>query len=626
MQYQLAGALVWETAPSVDVSLNLTYISPVVVGGVYNVRIRSMRSSGVGSDWAFVDNYTVATVSSYLGTLGGEVTAITPIAYAGLSANLIPNGNFILGNINGWSGAGHYSSGGIAIPALGGATSPAFNVTPGNKYRFAFTGQTTGTGTQSVYHRIQYGASYSANMPQVAGAYTDFLAAGAITSTLTSYTYDWVCPAGVFYASLAIYENGATAPLLYTNVSAQDYVASGQWGADVTGSNQSASTATLSNHTSDDLPSGSQTLIPGNYHVAIGVSGPVWVNLGRWTFGTIPRNLKMEYQSGQGYNSSGHQQVLTDVFMRSSNNTSAPNLSGLSWLTYGNSAAINSVKAVAAGGSTSASNNVWDIYANISAYSDGTLIVYPSPGDTFVFNGSFTTDPGAARSTVVVGTGQQVTDGSGNVTNVGGQPSSGITPIIGLMPVEVGADKTLNHVITAVDSGLILTSSGGSVSAGYQYTVASFNVIANDPSDVFNIQASLQWLPNGTNFLNPSTVWSFMTGWVDAPALVGTSPIYGGSYSAYPTPTVDSYGAAIAHYNGWANSGWVGGVYKAFGFGSTNLTSTPIMVNSTVNFFGSITGLSAGSHNISLTFNPWVTYSSAPIPVYVYALLTQVSS
>lgn len=793
-QYQLAGALAWETGPVVAVTENLTYIAPVVVGGVYNVRIRGVRPSGVGSSWVFINGYTVASVSSFLGTLGGEVTTITPIAYAGLSANLIPNGNFVLGNINGWGAvtgfysAPSYAGGGISVPGHGAAVSQAFNVTPGQKYRFSFTGMVNGAGTQSVFHRICYSSTYQPNIAlETSGLPSfDFLSGGSLTSSLKTYSYDWVCPAGVYYASLGMY-NILTAPLLYTNVSAQDYVASAQWGSDVTtlniptemlingsfeqgltgwtlgggaaavdttvskygtqslkgiaadysqdvnllaghtylyqgwvmtdgatvggtsqgsaiyvfdpsshvtiqkisgtamtlpnypgvglaatvatgwtllqmtftvstngtygiylnanyngstaahvwfdglsledisggpdvtGVNQSASTATIGNHTSDDLPSGTNTLIPGNYYLGIG-SSTVWVNLGRWSFGSVPRNLKMEYQAGVGFNSGSHQQVVTDIFMRSANSTAAPNLSGLTWLGYGNTAVINAVKAVAAGGSTSASNNAWDIYANVAAFSAGTLIVYPAPGDTFVYNGSFTTDPGAASSTVVVGTGQQVTDGSGNVTNVGGQPSSGITPIVGLMPVEVGADKTLNHVKTAVDQGLLLNPSSAAVQmqSNSLYTVGSFNVLANDPSDVFNINVTLQWQPNGTTFTNPATIWSFMTGWVDASPAVGTTPLWGaGPYSGYPFPSGFS-----STFNGWANP-WSGGSLKAFGFGTAPTTTTTVLNNSQVNFFGSVTGLSAGSHNISVTFNSW---AANPFLTYIYATLQQISS
>jgi hypothetical protein len=51
IQYQLLGAGVWLSAPSVDVSLNLGYISGVVAGQQYNVQIRSARANGAVSVW-----------------------------------------------------------------------------------------------------------------------------------------------------------------------------------------------------------------------------------------------------------------------------------------------------------------------------------------------------------------------------------------------------------------------------------------------------------------------------------------------------------------------------------------------------------------------------------------------
>lgn len=240
VQYQLFGSSNWETSASVSVTQNLTYISPVIVGASYNVRIASVRPNGVMSTWVEIDNYTITTVSSYLGTIGGQITAIVPIAYAGLSANLIPNGNFIFGNIDDWAacvsnGAPSYGSGGLQLTAVNAsAQSPTFNVTPGQKYRFSFTGQ-AGSGSQSVYLRVFYDSVYHPNTQTVITTpYTEFMNSGSISTSLATYTYDWICPANTFYASLAMYRTTGTALLTFTNVSAQDYVASSQWGADVT--------------------------------------------------------------------------------------------------------------------------------------------------------------------------------------------------------------------------------------------------------------------------------------------------------------------------------------------------------------------------------------------------------
>lgn len=182
-------------------------------------------------------------------TGGADVTAAQVLVYTGLSANLIPNGNFILGNIDRWAPV----VGGAAAPTyfaavkglqLGpnsGTQSATFNVNPGQKYRLTFTGAANSFGTNQVYHRIFYSPTYSPNT-QVDGstAFLDFLAAGSIPNTVATYTYDWICPPGIFYASLAMYQTGDVF-LYYTNVAAQDYGASAEWGADVTGQNTALS-------------------------------------------------------------------------------------------------------------------------------------------------------------------------------------------------------------------------------------------------------------------------------------------------------------------------------------------------------------------------------------------------
>ncbi|RZU39322.1 fibronectin type III domain-containing protein [Edaphobacter modestus] len=181
---------------------------------------------------------------------GSDVTADQPIVYSGTSANLVANGDFLLGNIDGWTsdpswlgGIVYNPAGGVSISASGSAVSPAFNVVPGQKYRIRFTGFQQTPGTQGVYHRIMYGSQYAPNIiPGVSGYITnfDFLSNGGLVGPQT-YTYDWLCPDGVFYASLAMYELG-TSLEFYSNVSAQDYVAASQWGADVTGQNTSNDT------------------------------------------------------------------------------------------------------------------------------------------------------------------------------------------------------------------------------------------------------------------------------------------------------------------------------------------------------------------------------------------------
>ncbi|WP_213805764.1 hypothetical protein [Granulicella sp. dw_53] len=240
VQYQLVGAASWLSAPAIDISLNIGLISGVVGGQVYNVRIRSTRANGVSSDWVQISNYTVVPTGSFLGTLSGLV----PQIYTGLSNNLVPNGDFITGDGKGWSTASaeyRVENGGmlIGIAGPGGhAFSPAFAVQPGNKYRIQFVGGVAVDGSRVFYQRIFYGSQYSAasindgGVPGYMGLF-DFLPGGDMNNAWVTYTYDWVCPPGAYYASLAMYSIGTAMPV-FGRVVAQDYSASGEWGADVT--------------------------------------------------------------------------------------------------------------------------------------------------------------------------------------------------------------------------------------------------------------------------------------------------------------------------------------------------------------------------------------------------------
>jgi hypothetical protein len=65
MQFKLHSASDWTDAGSVSTSQTSAYISGVVVGSVYDVRIRSLRSStGATSDWVEVDSVTVDAPNS----------------------------------------------------------------------------------------------------------------------------------------------------------------------------------------------------------------------------------------------------------------------------------------------------------------------------------------------------------------------------------------------------------------------------------------------------------------------------------------------------------------------------------------------------------------------------------
>ncbi len=70
VQYQLNGWNAWQDAGVVDAGNTATYVSGVVTGQVYNVRLRSVKPSGATSDWAVAGPYTVSRVYSQVNSLG----------------------------------------------------------------------------------------------------------------------------------------------------------------------------------------------------------------------------------------------------------------------------------------------------------------------------------------------------------------------------------------------------------------------------------------------------------------------------------------------------------------------------------------------------------------------------
>lgn len=233
VQYRLSGTSTWYAALTQDISVNVSLISNVVAGRNYDVRIATVRANGATSDWVEQDNFPVPTLNTFLGTIG-------PLVYTGISNNLVPNGDFILGNLDGWLVNGAFYSGGnggMLLPGSSYAFSPTFAVQPGNKYRIRITGAVAVDGTRVIYHRIFWGSTYVPNVNDtpVAGyqGLQDFLAAGDMNNQFTTYTYDWTCPQDTHYATIALYQQGTAQPV-FSHVVVQDYSASAQWGADVT--------------------------------------------------------------------------------------------------------------------------------------------------------------------------------------------------------------------------------------------------------------------------------------------------------------------------------------------------------------------------------------------------------
>lgn len=157
----------------------------------------------------------------------------------------------------------------------------------------------------------------------------------------------------------------------------------------------------------------------GSYPSGAGVSGfalqsvyaisnitgaAVWIHLGTLVLNES-NSANFEWATGVGFNSNLNQQTIAGLQIRSSNNTAAPNLSGINVINTGATAPILAAKAKATGGSTSPSNVSWEIYLEINAFTGGPIevVVNSAGGDSFVFDGSVSTDPGAASTTIVVG-------------------------------------------------------------------------------------------------------------------------------------------------------------------------------------------------------------------------------
>jgi hypothetical protein len=89
MQYQLVGAGAWTDAGLVDVSLNSGFITGVIAGQQYNVRIRSLRSNGAASNWVEVDSFTAGLVLSVSTTDGVGVGSLIGEAFSDGTAAII---------------------------------------------------------------------------------------------------------------------------------------------------------------------------------------------------------------------------------------------------------------------------------------------------------------------------------------------------------------------------------------------------------------------------------------------------------------------------------------------------------------------------------------------------------
>jgi hypothetical protein len=677
IQYQEVGASVWLMPPAVDVSLNLAYISGVVAGSVYNVRLRSFRSSGAVSDWVEVSGYivsitlpaTYAIVPLEPGILIAEASTSTtadilvpPFTAKVGSASVLclPLGDYYISGLS--QNTLYYVyyvdptfAGGSITPIATTNTAdfvgkvgyylidvvrtPSYIAGSGNFYPANFNELGNST-TQNV-------ALASDGIPTTSATVTAKtpLTSGAVGTTgkmqwlgfpSTSLSYDttlYVIAAinSIDNAPCSIVAsiNGISTTLVSTTISAssQTYIL-----AVPRNTNLSAVSVTVTANGAGALASTTASPVtvtvseiyitytgdtgtPGSDNSAtnpityVGTTGQIIPNgnfqigIAGWNVGTAVSAAT--YGSGGGYvgmlvNQDGHG-ADSPTFAVIPGQTYTLTFTGISF--SGTQSVTHRIYA----GPTYAAN-MYDPNSYQDFYS-GSL------GTTLTTHTYTWTCPAgqyyASAAVYQLGTAQMLytsifcTPWATDTVYVNGVPSGSISPIAGLMPIETGADKTKNHVLTTTVSESI----GVSLNSGapIAYTFLQFAVISNDPSDVFSINAVLEWSSQGSGDYFLITQPTIL-GYVDTPPVIGTGPHYGGNQ---PSTTV----------------------YRTFGFGVGAFSAHSYVIAGgadagalgTATFIGSVTGLSAGSHTLSLIFLDNSSYGGAEM-IYSHAELTQISS
>lgn len=164
------------------------------------------------------------------------------------------------------------------------------------------------------------------------------------------------------------------------------------------------------------LTTGVGNMVSGtvNYDNSLPVSYPMpaaaistWVKLGTWTFsiGSGGSTLDIRFSVGAGFSpGNADKPALGDLFIRSGNDTTAPNISAATLHMAGQGQpALLAAKIVATGGSTSITNSSWDIYLQEAAFANGNYQIFKSFGDQWLVSNTLATDPGTG-ATIVPGT------------------------------------------------------------------------------------------------------------------------------------------------------------------------------------------------------------------------------
>lgn len=679
IQYQAVGASVWLSSPSVDVSLNLAYISGVVAGQAYNVQIRSVRPNGSVSDWVVVSGYTVSITlpATYSisplepGLLIAEAPTATTadilvppfMAKVGSASVLcLPLGDYYIEGLT--QDTLYYVyyvdptfAGGSITPIATTNTAdfvgkvgyylidvvrtPSYVEGSGNFYPGYFNemGSSTTLNVGNAYDgNPATNATVTSKTPLTSGAPGTLGQAQWLGFPNTALSYDttlYVIAAinSIDNAPCSIVAaiNGIPTTLVSTttSVASQTYqlavprntnlsAISVTVTANGTGAVASTTASPVTVSVSEIyIPYVGDTGTPGsdnsttNPVVYTGTTGQIVPN-NNFLLGNIDGWANIQ---GVG----GTYDPDPSIYFAPQAASSSPSFSVVPGQTY-----TISFQAWSTGGAQStffrisgSGTRLPNIIPNNTPYNydflaGGSIEVGSKPGQTYSY--SWTCPAGIYFASLVIyndGTNPMAvgsvscTPYSYDTVYVNGVLASSISPIAGLMPIETGADKTKNHVLTTTVSESI----GVSLNAGspIAYTFLQFAVISNDPSDVFSLNAVLEWSSQGSNdyFIvgQPSIL-----GYVDTPPVIGTSPHYGG---AQPSATVyKTFGFGVGAFS--AHSYFIAGGSDAGALG-------------TATFLGSVTGLSAGSHTLSLIFLDNSGYGGAEL-IYAHAELTQVSS
>ncbi len=279
--------------------------------------------------------------------------------------------------------------------------------------------------------------------------------------------------------------------------------------------------------------------------------------LGTVVFGNYGDSLRIEYTGGQGFNTNSGQQTHATATVRSGDEGAAPNLSGITWYENGGSQAISGIKAAATGGSTAITNQSWDLYVDLAPYANGQWEFILSPGSTFTWSGATGADPGAASSTVVVGTG-------GPVLNAGGAGADALQEGITWGRFRVAYKDSAARVSTVAGA----VSPLGSIATGASTLVASYtstdaavtlNWAAGDINRMDGTQTAVSPPSTTVTGLSASTTY-YAAAYYDETA--GDLAYVTGEAGAVGTPAIlyPSESAVVAwqaNLQGRVNLGWI---------------------------------------------------------------------